>query len=100
MRVLHTQVGICGRTGAGKSSVLRALYRLTEPAGGSLLIDSIDVRNVPLHRLRTSVSTNAHSALSALIDETGAANAQHLRQLAAIAYLRRTSASIHKDVST
>jgi hypothetical protein len=44
--------------------------------------------------------TNAHSALSALIDETGAANAQHLRQLAAIAYLRRTSASIPKDVST
>lgn len=42
--------------------------------------------------------TNPHSALSALVDETGVANAQHLRQLAEIAHLQRTSASVHKDV--
>ena len=53
--MLRAQIGIVGRTGAGKSSILRAIYRLTEPSG-TLSIDDIDITDVPLHRLRTSIS--------------------------------------------
>lgn len=41
--------------GAGKSSVVGALLRLTEIEAGEILIDSIDVRTVRLARLRSAV---------------------------------------------
>ncbi|MED6155279.1 ABC transporter C member 13, variant 2 [Stylosanthes scabra] len=48
-----TQVGIIGRTGAGKSSVLNALFRLTPISSGSILVDGTDIRNIPVRELRT-----------------------------------------------
>ena len=45
-----------GRTGAGKSTLMLAMFRLAEPAGGSISIDGIDVRNISLRRLRSSLS--------------------------------------------
>ncbi|KAG1678459.1 Multidrug resistance-associated protein 1 [Nymphon striatum] len=50
------KVGIVGRTGAGKSSLTLALFRLIEPASGKIIIDGIDVSNIGLHNLRSKIT--------------------------------------------
>jgi ATP-binding cassette subfamily B multidrug efflux pump len=45
-------LGIVGRTGSGKSTVLRLLLRLYEPAAGRILVDGIDIRERDLGALR------------------------------------------------
>ena len=49
-------VGIVGRTGAGKSSILQALFRLVDPNEGKVLIDGVDYKSVGLHLLRQNLS--------------------------------------------
>ncbi|PQQ11274.1 hypothetical protein Pyn_02136 [Prunus yedoensis var. nudiflora] len=46
------QVGFIGRTGAGKSSVLNALFRLTPICKGCILVDSINIASAPIRDLR------------------------------------------------
>ncbi|WWC88113.1 uncharacterized protein L201_003017 [Kwoniella dendrophila CBS 6074] len=50
------RVGVVGRTGAGKSSMTLALFRILEAAGGKILIDGIDISTIGLHDLRSVVS--------------------------------------------
>ncbi|XP_070660846.1 ABC transporter C family member 13 isoform X3 [Malus domestica] len=50
------EVGIIGRTGAGKSSVLNALFRLTPICTGCILVDAINIANAPIRDLRAHFS--------------------------------------------
>ena len=50
------RIGIVGRTGAGKSSILSTLFRLVELADGAIAIDGIDIARVGLHDLRSRLA--------------------------------------------
>ncbi|CAG4963685.1 unnamed protein product [Parnassius apollo] len=49
------KIGIVGRTGAGKSSIIQAMFRLAY-LDGSLRIDGIDISTIGLHDLREKIS--------------------------------------------
>ncbi|XP_043784901.1 multidrug resistance-associated protein 1 [Apis laboriosa] len=50
------KVGIVGRTGAGKSSLTLALFRIIEAADGQIFIDDIDIAKLGLHDLRSRLT--------------------------------------------
>lgn len=47
---------IIGRTGAGKTSITNALFRLIEICSGEILIDNINIQSIPLNILRSKLS--------------------------------------------
>ncbi|KAJ6220572.1 hypothetical protein RDWZM_006384 [Blomia tropicalis] len=51
-----TKVGVVGRTGAGKSSLISALFRLCRRQLGSIQIDGVDISKLPLDVLRSKIS--------------------------------------------
>ncbi|RUS75497.1 hypothetical protein EGW08_016746, partial [Elysia chlorotica] len=50
------KVGIVGRTGAGKSSLALALFRLIEASSGSILVDGVSLGEIGLHDVRSSLT--------------------------------------------
>lgn len=52
----NERIGICGRTGAGKSTITSSLFRLVELCEGSITIDGIDIAHLGLNELRSKLS--------------------------------------------
>uniref|UniRef100_A0AAY4D7X9 ATP-binding cassette, sub-family C (CFTR/MRP), member 8 n=1 Tax=Denticeps clupeoides TaxID=299321 RepID=A0AAY4D7X9_9TELE len=50
------KVGICGRTGSGKSSFSLALFRMVDAFEGEIIVDGIDIAELPLETLRSRFS--------------------------------------------
>lgn len=54
------------RTGAGKSSIMTAIYRMVELASGSISIDGVDISTVGLAQLRRKLSIIPQDAVSGM----------------------------------
>ncbi|RLN55760.1 hypothetical protein BBJ28_00025385, partial [Nothophytophthora sp. Chile5] len=50
------KVGICGRTGSGKSSLVNVLFRGTECSSGRVLLDGMDIASITVHQLRAKLT--------------------------------------------
>ncbi|KAG9689032.1 ABC multidrug transporter-like protein, partial [Aureobasidium melanogenum] len=57
---MHVQagerIGVVGRTGAGKSTIMSTLFRLVELSGGSITVDGLDIAKIGLKDLRSRLS--------------------------------------------
>ncbi len=90
----NEKIGLCGRTGAGKSSLTLALFRIIEAAGGRILIDGVDIASLGLHQLRSRLTIIPQDpvlftgSLRFNLDPTGENNDDAMWKVLEHAYLR------------
>ena len=67
------KVGIVGRTGSGKSTLVQLLFRILELEEGAIAMDGIDISKVGLKSLRTAIG-ETHSRICAACARSPSAN--------------------------
>ncbi|MFP7298468.1 ABC transporter ATP-binding protein [Neobacillus niacini] len=48
-------IGVIGSTGSGKSTLVKLIPRLYDPDSGAILIDGVNIKELPLEKLRTAI---------------------------------------------
>jgi ATP-binding cassette, subfamily C (CFTR/MRP), member 1 len=87
------KIGVIGRTGAGKSTLWLALWRIIEANGGSISIDGVDIASMGLEQLRTHITvipqdpTLFTGTLRFNLDPEGIHSDEELRELTSQAAL-------------
>ncbi|TIA11583.1 putative multidrug resistance protein [Aureobasidium pullulans] len=49
------KIGICGRTGSGKSTLIALIFRLLDISAGVVIVDDIDISKIPRQQTRESI---------------------------------------------
>jgi ABC-type multidrug transport system fused ATPase/permease subunit len=49
------KIGVCGRTGSGKTSLIMSLFRLVDLQGGSIRVDGLDITTLPRQEVRSKI---------------------------------------------
>ncbi|KAK3322938.1 P-loop containing nucleoside triphosphate hydrolase protein [Apodospora peruviana] len=49
------KIGICGRTGSGKTSLIMSLFRIVDPSSGTIRVDGIDIATLPRQEVRQRI---------------------------------------------
>jgi ATP-binding cassette, subfamily B, multidrug efflux pump len=98
---------IVGATGSGKSTLLNLLPRLNDPPPGTVFIDGIDIRDLPLAVLRTSIGFVAQEPFlfsASVADNIGfgvpAASREQIEQAAHVSRLDKDLADFPKGYDT
>ncbi|KAJ5599382.1 hypothetical protein N7450_000449 [Penicillium hetheringtonii] len=50
------KVGICGRTGSGKTSMIMSIFRMIELTGGTITVDGVDLTTLPRREIRARIN--------------------------------------------
>ena len=113
-------IALVGATGSGKSTLINLLPRLHEPPAGTILLDGVDVREIPLQKVREAIgfvpqepflfsSTIAEnvalgvtdaSPVPAAVERAAPANPDRLAEAAAIARLDKDATAFPKGYDT
>jgi len=101
------KIGIVGKTGSGKSSLIQLIPRLFEPDSGQILIDNIPIQEISINKLRKSIGyvPQENFLFSDTIQENIAfgkekADSTEVKQAAAHAQLLENILSFEKQFET
>jgi ATP-binding cassette subfamily B protein len=93
------KLAIVGRTGSGKSTMVKLLTRLIEPTDGRVLLDGKDIRDLPLHSLRKTLGVVPQEPI--LFSDTLARNIAFGRPDASVAEIETAArvAGLESDIA-